>query len=60
MGPGTSSGSTALDSATRELTRAVLLFSLAGRMRPGDSPPGGALPGPPPGADSTMRLPKVT
>ncbi len=43
MRPGTSSGSTALDSATRELTRAVLLFSLAGRMRPGDSPPGGAL-----------------
>ncbi|MFD3496608.1 hypothetical protein ACFWWT_21530 [Streptomyces sp. NPDC058676] len=40
MGPGTSSGSTALDSATRELTRAVLLFSLAGRMRPADSPPG--------------------
>jgi hypothetical protein len=31
---GTSSGATALDSATRELTRAVLLFSLDGRARP--------------------------
>lgn len=31
---GTSSGTTVLDSATRELTRAVLLFSLDGRARP--------------------------
>ncbi|MDQ1049839.1 hypothetical protein [Streptomyces sp. V4I2] len=37
MGPGTSSGSAVLDSATRELTRAVLLFSLAGRMSPDGS-----------------------
>ncbi|KOU77913.1 hypothetical protein ADK57_00410 [Streptomyces sp. MMG1533] len=40
MGPGTSSGSAVLDSATRELTRAVLLFSLAGRIRPDASPLG--------------------
>ncbi|MEU0071708.1 hypothetical protein ABZ027_19490 [Streptomyces sp. NPDC006332] len=31
---GTSGGTTVLDSATRELTRAVLLFSLDGRARP--------------------------
>ncbi|WP_030662409.1 hypothetical protein [Streptomyces cellulosae] len=31
---GTSSATTALDSATRELTRTVLLFSLDGRARP--------------------------
>ncbi|GAA3986573.1 hypothetical protein [Streptomyces plumbiresistens] len=40
MGPRTSSGSAVLDSGTRELTRAVPLFSLAGRMRPDGSRPG--------------------
>ncbi|MDH6624548.1 hypothetical protein M2271_002352 [Streptomyces sp. LBL] len=37
---GTSSGTTALDSATRELTRAVLLFSLDARARPQHSASG--------------------
>ncbi|KOG42983.1 hypothetical protein [Streptomyces resistomycificus] len=40
MVPTTSGGSAVLDSATRELTRAVLLFSLSGRMRPDRSPLG--------------------
>lgn len=41
MVPGTSSGATVLDSATRELTRAVLLFSLDGRIRPTGTRQGG-------------------
>ncbi|MFI9759650.1 hypothetical protein ACIHFB_17095 [Streptomyces sp. NPDC051963] len=41
MLPGTSSNGTALDSATRELTRIILLFSLAGRVRPDSADLGG-------------------
>ncbi|MER5756883.1 hypothetical protein [Streptomyces sp. NPDC002088] len=40
MLPGTSSNGTVLDSATRELTRIRLLFSLAGRVDPASGRPG--------------------
>ncbi|MCT9083190.1 hypothetical protein [Streptomyces fulvoviolaceus] len=41
MVTGTSNSATVLDSATRELTRILLLFSLAGRLLPQASPLGG-------------------
>lgn len=41
MVTGTAGGATVLDSATRELTRVLLLFSLDGRLRPEASPLGG-------------------
>ena len=41
MVTGTSNSATVLDSATRELTRILLLFSLAGRLRPQNSTLGG-------------------
>ncbi|PNG19483.1 hypothetical protein [Streptomyces cahuitamycinicus] len=37
MQPGTSTNATVLDSATRERTRVLLLFSLSGRLRPRDT-----------------------
>ncbi|MFJ4814650.1 hypothetical protein [Streptomyces sp. NPDC088801] len=37
MLPGTSTNATVLDSATRERTRVLLLFSLSGRLRPRDT-----------------------
>ncbi len=37
MLPGTSTNATVLDSATRDRTRVLLLFSLSGRLRPRDS-----------------------